>query len=490
MPRTIPTTRAPYPKDHRVVHLGQLLNVSRSQALGAVVIAWAWLEDEEEGGVVPGSPNLLDSVVEIPGAGQALVDAGLVGVSPDGIVLPKGLHRDSGRAKGATESPDERRRRKDRERKAKSRRDKKLTKPSAKQGSPLTEEQSGPTWAPRSLGHVNGHNVMLLYSRKSKAWFYVLKRAEPKEWTASVADPESPSFAEALQGLYCSMKRECPPGSRAAGDMRPTLEQVVSAAEQYRAERAAAAMDDARRDEANRAAAEAAAEDRGDVLERDMSAPCPHVTADTAECPQSCPQPGHVQVVASTNNGQELEAESCPHERHTSGHNRAPSSSSSSPFASSEEEKSKEETTTTSVVTPPKRDHEDQILDDWLGSGQDGRREERPPVAEDPETAQKRRRQQERFERIAEALETTVEAVAWQAKNTPAILATRCKAARIDLQGFPFSAGASRKPTDENEDTTTTTDTKEFLSSLTRDLESQMKQEVVNAAVDVDVKYS
>ena len=98
MPKTFPTTVAPMPTDRRVLQLEQMLNVSRSQAVGVVVMSWAWMLAEESDGVVQGEPKILDSLVNIDGAGQSLVDAGLVGVEPAGLVLPLGVRHVAERA--------------------------------------------------------------------------------------------------------------------------------------------------------------------------------------------------------------------------------------------------------------------------------------------------------------------------------------------------------------------------------------------------------
>ena len=278
MPKAISTTIGPNPTDRRVLQLEQLLNVSRPHAVGVVVMSWAWLHAEQTEGVVPGTPSMLDIVVDMKGAGQALVDAGLVGVSPDGLILPLELRRQAERAARSDESPDDRRRRKDAERKAKSRRNQRLTKPALKPSPLPTAEATGARWTPRRLGAVDGHDVMLLYSKKTQAWFYCLKGASPIEWTASVADQGNPSFAEALAGLHGTMKREDGKGLGNADTFRPSLQALVTAAERYRDKRASAAADDARRDEGNKALAEASAEDQDDIdhepAERDMSRSC------------------------------------------------------------------------------------------------------------------------------------------------------------------------------------------------------------------------
>jgi hypothetical protein len=446
MPKTIPTTIGPNPTDRRVLQLEQLLNVSRPHAVGVVVMSWAWLHAEQAEGVVPGLPSMLDSVVDIAGAGQALVDAGLVGVSPDGLVLPLELRRQAERATRSGESADDRRRRKDAERKAKSRRNQRLTKPASKTRSPSpTAENTGPRRTPTRLGDVEGFSVMLLWG--SYGPFYKLAGAEPKAWTGTVTDPERPSYADALVALHAAMKLEAGKGLGSGDNFRPSLQAVVDAAERYREQRASAAADAARRDEGNRALAEASADDQEDIdhepAERDLSHPCPHVTADTVTCPHGCPQSGHSPVAASPNGRQELDAESCPHECPQSGHNPAPSSSSSSVFPGNESSKN---TTTTSVVTTRKRDHEDDILDRFV-------------PRKDPVVGERERKRQEVAERFAAALGVTVESIIQQWRHRPDILRARLEEAGINPNtGLAVNAEASHEPREARDDTGMTTE--------------------------------
>ena len=453
MPKTISTTIGPNPTDRRVLQLEQLLNVSRPHAVGVVVMSWAWLHAEQTEGVVPGTPSMMDIVVDMTGAGQALVEAGLVGVSPDGLILPLELRRQADRAARSDESPTDRRRRKDNERKAKSRRNQRLTKPASKPSPSPTAEATVVKWTPRRLGTVDGHDVMLLYSTKTQAWFYCLKDASPKEWTASVADQESPSFAEALAGLHSTMKRETGKGFCSGDTFRPSLQSMVTAAERYRQEREETAAAATRRAEGNKALAEASAVDHDDIdhepAERDLSRSCPHAEADTVTSPHECPQSGHNAADASPYERQDLDAKTCPHECPQSGHNAAPSSSSSSVFPGNDEKKN---TTTTSSVTPHERDHEDDILDRMLGAGQ-------APRDEDPATVERRRKRQQMVERFAAALGATAEAIDVQWRAKPHVLRARLESAGIDTTtGFPFNAEASSAPAPALDDIGVTTE--------------------------------
>lgn len=441
MPRTIQTTIAPVPTDRRVLQLEQLLNVSRSQAVGVTVMSWAWLEAEQTEGVVPGAPSMLDIVVDIAGAGQALVDAGLVGVSPDGIVLPIELRRHADHAAGRDESPEARKRRRDRERKAKSRRNQRLTKPASKASPAPVAADVVPKRMPRKLGDIDGFPVMLLFRRDDGCPFYKLEGASPKQWTATVTDPERPSFAEAVTGLHAAMKRG--QGLTESSAMRPTPEAVMLAAKRYQEQREAAAAVAARRDEANNALLEAAADDQDNDENCDMSAPGHACPRDTVTCPPPCPPSGHTAVVVSPYGRHDLDADLCHTLCPPSGHNLPLSSSSSSSCISSED-KSKQITTTTKPQAVAERDHEADILD-------------RLCPREDPEQTRQREQQRQLLERYAAALGTTADAVEYQMRHAREVLLTRLKAAGIDPR-TGLRPGATDEPAGARADIGTTTE--------------------------------
>jgi hypothetical protein len=449
MPKTPPTIVAPLPNDRRVVTLAKTVGISKREAFAAAAEAWAWMSVQAVDDIVPQTePDTLDSVVDIAGFGQAMLQASLVGVVNDGLVLPAELRcrqseRRGGRAAADAEDQDdkvERERKQARVRQRRRRAGKTLAKP-ATSPSP-TVADTRPKWTPRRLGEIDGHAVMLLYSPKTEAWFYCLKNAEPEEWYASVADPENPSFAEALAGFHAAMKRKAGKG---LGDdaFRPSLKAVVTAAERYRAERGAAAAEDARRDEANRRLAEASAEDQGDIdhepVERDCHAPVTVGERDTVTVTEvsrleSVTCPPNSSVEADLGNGE------C-HARVTV---TAPSSSSSLSVSGSHEDKSKENTTTTSSVTPAESDHEDRILELIT-----------PRV--DPEQAKRTEQHRRWLERIAHALSTTTDAVESQRRNMPDVLAGRLKAAGIDPR-TGLAVEAHHEPADARDDTSVTTE--------------------------------
>jgi len=394
--------------------------------------------------IVSASVESLDTVVNVNGFGAAMLEAGLVGIVDDGLVLPAELrnqqrHERGGRAAADREDQGdkvERERKQARVRQRRRRAGKALSKPVTSPSPTVADTRA--KWTPRRLGEIDGHAVMLLYSPKTEAWFYCLKNAEPEEWYASVADPENPSFAEALAGLHATMKRKIGKGLCDGDALRPSLKAVVDAAERYRTERAAVALDDARRDEANRAAAEAAAEDREDIdhepAERDCHADVTLIQRDTVTVTEVS----------------RLESVTCPPNSNESGDLgngechapvtvTAPSSSSSLSVSGFHEDKSKENTTTTSSVTPAERDHEDRILDLIT-----------PQVT--PEQTRQQAQEQRWLERIAQALDTTPEAVKYQRANLPHVLLARLKAKGIDPRAG-LAVEAHHEPADARDNT-------------------------------------
>jgi hypothetical protein len=453
MPKTPPTIVAPLPSSPRVLALAKAVGISKREAFAAAAEAWAWMAVEAVDDIVPQTePDALDSVVDIAGFGQAMLQTGLVGVVNDGLVLPAELRRqqrdERGNRSTATaedhEDKVERERKQARVRQRRSRRNKALTEPDSKTTSPSpTAEDTRVKWTPRRLGTVDGHDVMLLYSPKTQAWFYCLKGASPKEWTASVADPQNPSFAEALAGLHGTIKREDGKGLGGGDTFRPSLKAVVDAAERYRAERAAAAADAARRDEGNKALAEASVEDQDDIdhepAERDCHAPVTVAERDSVTV-TLLSRSGSVTCPSNSSGGKDLGNVEC----HAPVTEPAPSSSSSLSLSGSHEDKSKEDTTTTSSVTPRQRDHEDDILD-------------RLVPRKDPVTEQRERKRLDMAERFAAGLGSTVESVLDQWRyNKPTLLA-RLLAAGIDPNtGHPLRA--HHEPADARDDAGVTTE--------------------------------
>lgn len=439
MPKTPPTIVAPLPNDPRVMKLAKSVGVTRREAFAAAAEAWAWMAVQAVDDIVPQTePDSLDSVVDIAGFGQAMLQAGLVGVVNDGLVLPvelRRLERDQrgGRATAAAEDQDdkiERERKQARIRQRRKRAEKKLAKPASKTTSPPPAENNGPKRKPCRLGDAEGYPVMLLWSREGVP-FYKLVGAEPKAWTGTVTDPENPSFADALVSLHAAMKLAAGKGLGCGDNFRPSLKAVVDAAERYRDARAAAAADDARRDEGNKALAEASAEDQDDIdhepAERDCHAPVTVPERDTVTVTVLSRSEG-VTCPPNSSGEADLGNATC-HARVTEP--ALSSSSSSVPFGNED----KENTTTTSSVTPRQRDHEDDILNRFVP---------RKDFVED----QRKRKWLEMAERFAAALGSTVESILEQWQTDRDTLRARLMAAGIDpntghrLEGHHEPAGA------------------------------------------------
>ena len=161
MPRTPPTVVAPLPRDPRVMVMAKTMNVSRADAYTAVADVWAMLAADAEGDIVKGwTLAMLDAVVEMEmaGCGTAMLQAGLVGIVDDGLVLPAELRnqqRDErgGRAAAADQGEDKRTRRRKEQNRQASRRYRKTNRATGSKAKPPSDK----AW--RSLGRAAGHEV-------------------------------------------------------------------------------------------------------------------------------------------------------------------------------------------------------------------------------------------------------------------------------------------------------------------------------------------
>lgn len=94
MPATPPTIIAPLPNDPRVMLLAKSTGLTRREAFAVAAEAWAWMAAMAVDGIVPMTPpDSLDTLVDVAGFGQAMLEAKLVGVVDDGLVLPAELRR-------------------------------------------------------------------------------------------------------------------------------------------------------------------------------------------------------------------------------------------------------------------------------------------------------------------------------------------------------------------------------------------------------------
>jgi hypothetical protein len=443
MPRTSPTIVAPLPNDPRVFALAKASGLTTRESFAAAAEVWAWVSVMSVDDIVVNTaPDSLDAVVDIAGFGQAMLGAGLVGTVDGGLVLPAELRhpqRDEsagGDARGSRSNSAERQKRyRDRKR---------LSVPAPKRASAAAAvDAPGPSVnMPRRLGEVEGYPVMLLFSRQGVP-FYKLAGASPKEWTGTVTDPSSPSYADALAAIHAAMKREGGKGLGGGNTFRPSMQDMVTAAERYRDARASAAVDAARRDEANTALLEASAEgdDEADLgsVERNGS-----VTGDARYVtPVTGDATGDVWRYAPEQSTASDAKTSGDSQRYGERYASSPSSSNSLSVSGNED---KYNTTTTSSGTTAERDPEDRIL-------------ERFCPREDAATVEKRRKRQQLVERFAAALGDAPDAIDRQWRTEPDVLRTRLESAGIDPNtGLPFNADAPGKPDEARDDIGVTTE--------------------------------
>jgi len=141
--------------------MAKTLNVSRADAYTAVADVWAMLAADAEGDIVKGwTLEMLDAVVEMEmaGCGTAMLQAGLVGIVDDGLVLPAELRnqqRDErgGRAAAAGGGEDERASRRKEQNRQAARHYRKKNRVTGSKAKPSSDK----AW--RSLGRVAGHEV-------------------------------------------------------------------------------------------------------------------------------------------------------------------------------------------------------------------------------------------------------------------------------------------------------------------------------------------
>jgi hypothetical protein len=503
MMKTPPTIPAPLPTDHRLLRLAGLLSVSKRDALGATVEAWAWIQAQATEGIVPQPVALLDGVAEIEGYGEAAVAVGLVGTADGHIVAPAELRQADAqgtarRAGTADDDARERERRQARDRQRRRRNGSRLTgkmKPTAPPDVAAATSTT-PSRKRRRLGTLpGGYDIMLFWSKTNEEWFYKVPGSVP-DLTGTVTDQDNPTLAAALKALMDARLTQVQKakGRLDAPTFSPSMEQLVEAARREQADRQAAAVAAARVDEGNEAFARAAAadDDQGDaepVAERftnggDANAkPQPTPTGDiepgdapgdcstsspadaaepapaTADAPpddpaeRDCHAPVtrdkrdkrdcHASVTLDTDAkplpGKGLDADFC----HASVTLGSPSSSSSSLNELNE----KENTTTTSVTADRERDapgtaEQDDIFSRYLKATD--RRDDFDRYLKAAGTAPPvDPATAARIQRLADALGSTPEAIRDQGLEQPDILYARLKAVGIDpMTGFPLATPA------------------------------------------------
>lgn len=413
--KTPPVMAAPMPTDRRVVSLAQSLGVTTRTAWAMTAESWAWLQAEAgEQGTVTGPPALLDAVADVAGLGAALVTAGLVGATADGLVLPAELVRASRLLDGGGDvARDDRRRRKAAER---SRKYRKRTRLSG--GTTTTKavsavnigQQAAPCRRPRRLGSACGHDVMLLNGKYGA--FVQLSNATPScTATAEHLDFERVTLADALDLLVPIHKSHAPPGG---GSRLPKLQALEDAARLERDRQRAADADAARQAQGNAALLEAAADAEDDAYDPAGDA-CVTLRARHArhrDAPRDAVADG--ESAASPSSGMDLDAGPRDAPRDAP---RAPDAASSNSPSSSLPIRAQRETTTREAP----------------GDRESFERDE-TPVQEDPPWVREERqaRQRARAERWAVALGVTVDELRRLYQTDKEALRRRLEAAGVN----------------------------------------------------------
>jgi len=428
MPATPRTITAPLPNDPRVMTLAKSVGLPRREAFGACVEVWAWLDAHAvDGLVVKAAPDSLDGLVEVPGFGQAMIQAGLVGVVDGGLVLPAELRhhksdQSESRRRAAAVSEDEkaeRRRGQNRESARRYRANARLTRPAATPA-PSVKAKC------RSLGRVAAHEVRV-FDGPHGVYASVLNAtldgkpcrkltAGDKGWSL-----ESVRLVDVLPGLVekaQTLTRSGPLGEPLTLTPAPADLEEAAAREQI----IAAFREGESADQGSRHADASASQQR----QHDASASVSKTSA--SKDAESEP---------NANGDKELPRQ----QTSASGDADAPSSSLSSSKSSSsiEEEdmgrEGREGSGSADAAVPP-------ALQVILRE-RDRKREESRAVAE----------------RIGEALGMEPESVIRMAKMNPSWLSLQCRQHDIEPRtGFRIIAEASSKPADASDDIPVTTE--------------------------------
>lgn len=419
MPTTLPTIVTPLPNDPRVMLLAKSMGLTRREAFGAAAEAWAWLAAMAVDGIVPRTePDTLDGVVDVPGFGQAMLAAGLVGTVNDGLVLPGELRqrqrddderRSRHRGDDAAGDPDERRRGQQREASRRYRRRSVTT------GS-KTQPATSPTW--RSLGRVAGHDVRV-YDGPHGCYARVIGAtingqgcgrftAGDKGWSL-----EGVTLMDVLPALVEKWKtlttaRGLDPSPRA----EPTYDAFRDAAERL------TVLEKCRRDEADRGGDEPGHDDASSSVinrhQRHDDASSNVIISSSSEKPQTEPKSiGDMGLPR--------------HHASSFADDDGPSSSSLSKSSSSNEEEDMRGGRKAGDIHDADERHGDDAEPDAYR-----------------EWKAKRQQTEERYARIAAALGDDIGAVRLRYAPT---LALQCRQAGIDFRtGLPIDAGGSHEP--------------------------------------------
>jgi hypothetical protein len=241
MPKTPPTIVAPLPNDPRVMSLAKTLSRSKREAYAAACESWAWMSVMAvDDIVVKAAPDSLDAVVDIDGFGQAMFQAGLVGVVDEGLVLPAELrHRQQQgeRGGGATaddeRSPDVRRKAQNAEAARRYRKRSRATGSKAKSANKSY----------KTLGFVAGHEVrafdgqfgpyamVLGATLGGQAFRKLTAGAKDKPLESVTLADVLPGMVEKWKGIHERERKIHDPAKRKA--LVPSFEEFRSAAERH-----------------------------------------------------------------------------------------------------------------------------------------------------------------------------------------------------------------------------------------------------------------
>ena len=235
IPQTIVT---PLPNDARVIALSTDLNITRREALAVVVETWTWLATyAQEGRADVADIAVLDGVVLIEGAGQALVANKLLGMDATALLLPKELNAwQTDHQQGSTTNDAKKARERElaRVRKQRSRAKKKAEAETSSPSKPRTKQQV-------NIGTVRDHGILML-AKRDGGYFYKCDRAWPP-LTGSVVNPDDKSLLTAVLSLMEARKRQ-QDKEPDRQDFRPSLKDLAEEARRLKEESAAPSNDD------------------------------------------------------------------------------------------------------------------------------------------------------------------------------------------------------------------------------------------------------
>jgi hypothetical protein len=395
--------------------MAKALKVSRADAYTAVADVWAMLAADAEGDIVKGwTLEMLDAVVEMEmaGCGTAMLQAGLVGIVDDGLVLPAELRnqqRDERDGAAAADQGEDKRtsRRKEQNRQA-ARRYRKTNRVTGSKATPSSDM----AW--RSLGRVAGHEVRVFQGEYGPYAMVVGATINGESTTKFTTGCKAWSLdtvrlLDALPGLVEKWKEKSRPiGLGAPPTLAPSFADF--------------------RDDAERLTmlAKLAAEEARHADDADASSRHADASATVSKTSADENADGERKSIEDS----DLDASSTSADRHADALSSMSYLSTSS--SSNEEDEMRDEGKAAAG------DHQSEAYLAWKT---------------------KRNHERELFKVFAEALNTTVEAVEFQYRNGLPYLLGRLKAAGIDPRtGERVAAEGSHEPIDARGDNVLTTE--------------------------------